>query len=408
MSVANIETTDRANLSLPIYKSGAVRKSFEIVIIVFITFILCELSLRILTTKTGHVSYLLNKEWNYLVPLDVPQSFPSILPEKAAYRVYDPGLGWTLGKNGTDGDLYFSNADGYRCSKEEYLNSLHDVTRNSKSERYDVICIGDSFTHGDEVLYEQTWPYYLAKATGKKTLNLGVGGYGIDQAFLRYKYAHVTGQTIILGLISGDLERATTQIYNLTGGGLKTKPIFSFQNNEVSIFNSPSIYGESLESEFKKGVESEFFKREKNYYPAIVERDFWSSIYTVRIVRSFNLWRANRKPVYLTDDDRLRYCIDILKYADKTIKEDGGHLVVAILDNGNNFQDRKTRPDPWSLFRGYLEMNHLTYVDCTGPLYDLYKKDPKRVINQFGVHYTPEANLTVAQTLARSAAVNVQ
>jgi lysophospholipase L1-like esterase len=52
-----------------------------------------------------------------------------------------------------------------------------------------IAVVGDSFTFGLEVRYEDTWPYQLERALGPefRVLNLGVDGYGVDQAFLRYR-----------------------------------------------------------------------------------------------------------------------------------------------------------------------------------------------------------------------------
>jgi len=49
--------------------------------------------------------------------------------------------------------------------------------------------VGDSFTFGQEVTYEESWGYLLEKALGSEfqVLNFGVAMYGVDQAYLRYE-----------------------------------------------------------------------------------------------------------------------------------------------------------------------------------------------------------------------------
>ncbi len=48
-----------------------------------------------------------------------------------------------------------------------------------------ILAVGDSYTYGEEVNDDQTWPAYLQRLTGRRVLNGGVTGYGFDQTVLR-------------------------------------------------------------------------------------------------------------------------------------------------------------------------------------------------------------------------------
>ena len=99
----------------------------------------------------------------------------------AAYVIRDADLGWTLKPNGRGG-LYEANDAGLRGRNGEHVD-LHAPTGKVRIAVY-----GDSFTHGDEVSLEDTWPFRLGKrASGLDVLNFGVPGYGMDQAYLRYE-----------------------------------------------------------------------------------------------------------------------------------------------------------------------------------------------------------------------------
>jgi len=50
-----------------------------------------------------------------------------------------------------------------------------------------AFAFGDSFTHADEVDDAQAWPWLLSRELGCGVDNYGVGGYGEDQALLRYE-----------------------------------------------------------------------------------------------------------------------------------------------------------------------------------------------------------------------------
>ncbi|MBI1375469.1 MAG: hypothetical protein GC159_22370 [Phycisphaera sp.] len=97
------------------------------------------------------------------------------------YLIQDPDLGWTVGP-GRSTPLYQSNAQGVRADPDiAYLAERPD-------KRIRIVTVGDSFTHGDEVSNDQTWQHYLEqKGPGYEVVNLGVPGYGTDQAFLRWR-----------------------------------------------------------------------------------------------------------------------------------------------------------------------------------------------------------------------------
>ncbi len=48
-----------------------------------------------------------------------------------------------------------------------------------------VLAVGDSYAHGDEVSDAETWVALLQPLIGRRTVNAGVSGYGLDQIVLR-------------------------------------------------------------------------------------------------------------------------------------------------------------------------------------------------------------------------------
>jgi len=98
---------------------------------------------------------------------------------------YDAELGWISIPNVSLPDLYgpgiglTTNADGFR-------GPLPVEDRDPGTSR--VICSGDSFTLGYGVGDLDTWCHQLAALDpGLRTVNMGQGGYGVDQAYLWYK-----------------------------------------------------------------------------------------------------------------------------------------------------------------------------------------------------------------------------
>ena len=386
-------------------------------IVALFTVALLEGVLRIIAERTENSVQLLGKRWYYLAPPDVPEKMPSIESNPGDYRTYDPDLGWSirsLGKESQDligqgkVELYYSNEFGYRCGQDTYLAAVARTAAEgappSDETDYKFVCIGDSFTHGDAVQFEESWPAYLQEITGTPIANLGVGGYGIDQAVLRYQKKNPRCIHVLLGLIAGDLERATHLIYNFPYGGLKSKPIFRFTDAGTEIENRPALYGNALQDEYEKGAESEFFQQaDHSWNLSIVRRDFFDFSYCYRLTRSIGHWYRDRTSTALYRDDspRLDYCIDILKYLKTFADTRNAKVTVIILGSANSFPEKEDGTDNWELFKSLLDESEIPWIDTSPEIHAMYKKDPRSVINSGdGLHYTPEANRTVAEIVA--------
>lgn len=103
-----------------------------------------------------------------------------------------------------------------------YVSSDRELTYDSRSLRPTpappgvtlaeppVLVVGDSYAHGDEVADAETWPAKLQALIGRRVINAGMSGYGIDQMVLRAELvaAEVKPAAIILSFIADDARRA--------------------------------------------------------------------------------------------------------------------------------------------------------------------------------------------------------
>jgi hypothetical protein len=108
------------------------------------------------------------------------------VPEQRHKADYDTLLGWVNPPNFFHRDLFApgvylrTNAQGFRDD--------HLIAPRVPPGRIRAVCSGDSFTFGFGVDNDHTWCALLERKIRRlEAVNMGVSGYGADQAYLRYK-----------------------------------------------------------------------------------------------------------------------------------------------------------------------------------------------------------------------------
>lgn len=96
-----------------------------------------------------------------------------------------------------------------------------------------VSCYGDSFTWSAEAEDDEAWPEVLSTLIGARVDNFGVGGYGSDQALLRFERNSEQGidqaPVVVLAHLTENVLRNLNQYRGLiygSNGGLGFKPRF--------------------------------------------------------------------------------------------------------------------------------------------------------------------------------------
>jgi hypothetical protein len=101
------------------------------------------------------------------------------------YSEYDAGLGWIARKNVRLPDI-FGKGVGVQTNGQRF-RAASEIAPDVAPGRIRVICSGDSFTFGDGVDNRDTWCEQLSARDRRiEPVNLGQGGYGVDQAYLRF------------------------------------------------------------------------------------------------------------------------------------------------------------------------------------------------------------------------------
>jgi hypothetical protein len=214
-------------------------------ITVALIFIPAEIAVRLLSRDVSDTAMLLEtplppRNWEKAAAINL-----EILDKASgdlSYLVYDETLGWTVGRDrsGANG-LNMSSAEGLRAARRGA------VLAGPKTKRRIAIA-GDSFVFAERVAFEHSWGHLLEVSSGGEfeVLNFGVGGYSIDQAYLRVKKDALAWQPdiVILGFPLGDLYRTLAVypfIHSPHWGIPFSKPRTVRDGNALRFLNVPTI-----------------------------------------------------------------------------------------------------------------------------------------------------------------------
>lgn len=129
-------------------------------------------------TENRYVTNIITKEKDFF-----PRINKSDLSRFKLF-MHDKYLGSVYKKNTTVVESYFNK----KKIRTKY-NIQKNGARNNKlfNKKNNISTYGDSLAFCRYVNDNETWQYYLSKKTKSNVKNFGVGNYGLDQSFLRYK-----------------------------------------------------------------------------------------------------------------------------------------------------------------------------------------------------------------------------
>jgi len=115
-------------------------------------------------------------------------------------------------------------------------NGLRSNGNKPRESEKRILAVGDSYTFGDQVGDDETWPAALERHLGVPVLNGGVCGYGVGQTVLRAQELtpRFRPDVLIVGLIPADIWRAQS-----SGFYSRRKPYFELENKIPVLRNVP-------------------------------------------------------------------------------------------------------------------------------------------------------------------------
>ena len=348
----------------------------------------------------------------YLKPFKIPVNSAKSLLERyrlgRSYLMYDPNLGWVQRPSSTsENGLYHANGDGVRKASvgEETLIARRGLR---------VLLLGDSYTHGDEVPFEQTWGAFLEKKLAEAgvhadVINLGVPGYGMDQAYLRWKTAGAafSPDLVILGFQPENLKRNLNilrMLYYKPSNIPFSKPRFVRAGRYLELVNVPTPSPDELLDIYARIERWENRQYEYYYRPTEYQDRIWlkSKLMAATIALAENVSAEEKEfELYALENEPSQLALAILDELKSHVEQQGAaFLVAALIPRSYSHYVSEAHPSPYQRLLEAVKTRYDT-VETADQLYAQVKKENLDELFS-GYHYSAKANEIVASVIAEA------
>jgi len=268
------------------------------IIVGLITFSLAEVVVRLVQSPSvnGRRTFLGQPLLPY--QLDLATALGLTQGTRGEYLIPDAQLGWTIAPSTAQG-VYQSNSQAVRASGDRIYAPV------APPGKVRILAVGDSFTHCDEVLNDETWEAALERLRGDvEVVNLGLPMSGTDQALLRYRRdgLRFAPQITILGIWTENICRNLSLIYYYfnpylgAGSRFVSKPRFLLGEGKLRLINSPVLSAEQVAELLARPRAHPLLKYDYWYSESETEPKFYQRSAAIRAAESiYNLYARKRR-----------------------------------------------------------------------------------------------------------------
>lgn len=329
-------------------------------------------------------------------------------PDSLRRDRFDPQLGWHYRRGYTGTNERITEA-GLRGDRD------YDTVLPDSGLR--VAAFGDSFVFGMEVGYQHSWAWQLEQSDHRlEVLNYGVGGYGTDQALLRYRAEGDTyrPEIVLIGFAPVNLGRNVNRYRRFlsTREAPWVKPRFLLApSGELELLPAPVQSLDQWQSylDYPKRVRA-FGVNDQWYAPLVYENPAYDWLATVRLVsnvylrlrdRYFGPQRMLEGDVFRTSAPAFHVTIALLEQFAKEVRLAGAHPIIVMLpDLRSVHASRSGGRTVYDPIVQALAAEHEIW-DMGIPFAEA--PDTAVVADWFmpAGHYSPSANKLIADRMAR-------
>ncbi len=356
-----------------------------------------ELGVRLLSVRTPlGVEFLgvplLPRSWDKVVARN--RALLKTASANTSFFVADDRLGWTVGRSRRSADgLYASSAEGIRSDRPGVVYAARSVS-------YRIALVGDSFTFGLQVPFEESWGSRLEDSLGSdvQILNFGVDGYGVDQSYLRYardvRQWHPS--LVVMGFINHDLYR-TLAVYPFVSfpqWGLPfAKPRLLVHGHHLEVINTPLPPPDGLLTR-SSVADLPFIEYDRGYHPDEWQPRWFHRSYLGRFLTSRFPWGREDLP------DQSEHAIvsinsEVITAFAKMADAEGSLPLVLYLPTRSDLGGE--RRDSKEELLGILRARAIRFEDLTSCLGT--EQNAAALFLQGSSHYSAQGNTKVARCM---------
>jgi len=156
---------------------------------------------------------------------------------------FDPRLAWVPVKSKTYVSPPYASGLPFKITLDDHGLRVNPSPWGTAVDRnFRILAVGDSFTFGNEVSDEETWPSHLQELLKVQVVNGGVPMFGFDQVFLQLEplVDRVRPQVVAVSITPQNLDRTvySGQIRSITHQAVN-KPYFAIENDDLRLMNVP-------------------------------------------------------------------------------------------------------------------------------------------------------------------------
>jgi hypothetical protein len=341
--------------------------------------------------------------------------FPQHLPIQrleAAVREYrqsprslfveDEKLGWKPNPKGQN-ELYAYNAAGMRS------RTSGEASPQFKPSGVRIAVFGDSFAHGSEVRFDESWAAQVQRTLDRpdrpvEVLNFGVPGYGMDQAFLRWREEGrpFAPHIVVFGLQVENAGRNLNLLRVLYDSADLpfAKPRFVESGGGLDLINVP-VPGPEEVVRILRSIEQWALVRHEHYYDADSYRSRpWRVSRLGGMLEELISRVRRRQAAQELPDEQQRLALDIIGRFARDVEASGARFVAVHFPRRADLERaRDTGRLPQAEF--------VEAVSRTAPLVGIHRVLLDRAgsgdlgpLFRPGGHYSPEGNALIAATVA--------
>ena len=324
----------------------------------FVAFLLAEFVVRVLGSEDADGNFTFRGSHIGAVhpPVEwVREKINEYRESDTTRMIFNPQTGWSPRPNSSSHNgMYRYNSLGIRSAPAEYtVKPIQGVLR--------IALFGDSFTHGDDVPFEETWGYFLEQNLNKlgvraEVINFGVSAYGMDQAFLRWRRIgkQFSPHIVLFGFQAENVSRNVNLLrgfMSLNTGIPFSKPRFILnEKGRLEPVNVPTLPLETVPDVMADMENWKYAKHEWFYNPKNYDRRFWhhSRFVSLIVAQSKNWQKApliGHRPVFPPDGEPALVTRKILAEFEEEVVKNGGRFLVVHLPKKSDI-DRSDHGKP--------------------------------------------------------------